>query len=102
MLRTTTLTLGAVVGIVLMATTMRGTFTSVGPLLETIRRDAGLSTAGAGALGMLPLLAFAAVSPMAPGVGRRVGLERALGLALVSIAVGVGVRSLPGVFLLFG
>ncbi len=101
MLRTTTITISAILAIALMATTMRGTFTSVGPLLETIRSDTALSTAGAGALGMLPLLAFAAISPLAPTLSRRIGLERALALALAGIAVGVAVRSTPGVVLLF-
>ncbi|HEV2778344.1 MAG TPA: MFS transporter [Actinophytocola sp.] len=86
----------AVAGIVLVAATMRGPFTSVGPLLETIRSDLRLSAVAAGALGMLPLLAFAAVSPVAPAVGRRLGLERSLGLALVVLAVGVLLRSAPG------
>src|SRR5918992_1033706 len=101
MLRTTTVTISAILGIALMATTMRGTFTSVGPLLETIRGDTALSTAGAGALGMLPLLAFAAISPLAPNLSRKIGLERALALALIAIAIGVAIRSTPGVVLLF-
>jgi CP family cyanate transporter-like MFS transporter len=91
----------AVIGIALMATTMRGPFTSVGPLLPIIRADTGLSTFGAGALGMLPLLAFAIVSPVAPALGRRIGLERGLGLALAGIAVGVLLRSVPGAPALF-
>jgi MFS transporter, CP family, cyanate transporter len=43
----------------------------------------------------LPLLAFAAVSPLAPGLSARWGLERALGLALGTLAVGLAVRSIP-------
>jgi MFS transporter, CP family, cyanate transporter len=91
----------AVIGIALMATTMRGPFTSVGPLLPIIRVDTGLSTFGAGALGMLPLLAFAVVSPVSPAFGRWVGLERGLGLALAGIAAGVLLRSVPGAPALF-
>lgn len=85
----------AITGIVLMAAAMRGPITSVGPLLDVIRADAGLSAAGAGVLSMLPLLAFAAVSPLAPGLSARWGLERALGLALGTLAVGLAVRSIP-------
>jgi CP family cyanate transporter-like MFS transporter len=91
----------AIAGIVLIAATMRGPITSVGPLLETIRGDTGLSAAGAGVLSMLPLLAFAAVSPLAPGLARRIGLERALGLALSVLAVGLALRSAPGMASLF-
>lgn len=91
----------AIGGIVLIAMTMRGPITSVGPLLETIRDDTGLSAAGAGVLSMLPLLAFAAVSPVAPGLARRVGLERSLGAALGVLVVGLGLRWIPGVAMLF-
>jgi MFS transporter, CP family, cyanate transporter len=91
----------AITGIVLIATTMRGPITSVGPLLETIRDDTGLSAAGAGVLSMLPLLAFAAVSPVAPGLARRIGLERSLGTALGVLAVGLALRWVPSVAMLF-
>src|SRR2546423_12733738 len=80
----------AIAGIVLMAVCMRGPITSVGPLLERIRDDTGLSAAGAGVLSMLPLLAFAAVSPVAPGFARRIGLERSLVTAIGALAVGLG------------
>src|SRR2546423_2614500 len=91
----------AIGGIVLMAATMRGPITSVGPLLDTIRADTGLSSAGAGVLSMLPLLAFAAVSPLAPGLAARTGLERSLGAALVTLAIGLALRSIPGGAMLF-
>src|SRR5438477_4429053 len=86
----------AIAGLILIATTMRGPFTAVGPLLDTIRGDLGLSAAGAGALGMLPLLAFAGIAPVSPAIGRRLGLERALGLALVVHLFGLVLRALPG------
>ena len=91
----------AILGIALMAAGMRGPITSVGPLLETIRSDTGLSATGAGVLSMLPLLAFAAVSPLAPGLAGRIGLERALGIALGLLAVGLAVRWIPGAVPLF-
>jgi MFS transporter, CP family, cyanate transporter len=91
----------AVIGITVVAASLRGPITAVGPLLETIRSDAGLSATGAGALGMLPLLAFAAVSPLAAGFGARIGLERATAAALALLAVGVAVRSIPGTIQLF-
>jgi CP family cyanate transporter-like MFS transporter len=91
----------AIVGIVLVAAAMRGPLTSVGPLLDTIRADAGLSAAGAGALSMLPLLGFAAVSPIAPTFGRWLGIERALASALALHAVGLVLRSAPGTLALF-
>lgn len=50
----------------------------------------------------LPLLAFGTVSPLAAGVGRRLGIERSLLVALVLICLGIGLRSLPSTALLFG
>lgn len=91
----------AFVAVMLVAATMRAPITAVGPLLETIRTGAGLSATGAGVLSMLPLLAFAAVSPLTPAVGRRLGLERALGSALVLLVLGILVRSAPGTVALF-
>lgn len=91
-----------IVGILLVAAAMRAPITSVGPLLETIRADVGLSATSGGALSMLPLLAFAGVSPLAPALARRLGLERALGTALVLLVVGTLLRSGPGTAALFG
>lgn len=88
-------------GIVLVATTMRGPITAVGPLLDTIRTDLGMSAAAAGVLTMLPLLGFAAVSPLGSGFARRLGLERAITLALLVLGVGVALRSGPGRVTLF-
>lgn len=54
-----------IAGILMIATTLRVTFTGAAPLLETIRSDYGLSTAQTGLLTTLPLLAFALVLPLA-------------------------------------
>lgn len=90
-----------IAGIVLMAATMRGPLTVVGPLLETIRADVHLSVVGAGALTTLPLLAFAAVSPCASALGRRLGLEAALGSTLTVLVAALAIRSVPGTLALF-
>lgn len=58
-----------IAGILMIATTLRVTFTGAAPLLDTIRLDYGLSTAQTGLLTTLPLLAFALVSPLAAGAG---------------------------------
>ena len=90
-----------IAGILMIATTLRVTFTGAAPLLDTIRQDYGLSTAQTGLLTTLPLLAFALISPLAAGVARRMGIERSLFIALLLICVGIGVRSLPSAPLLF-
>ncbi|WP_336222009.1 CynX/NimT family MFS transporter [Citrobacter amalonaticus] len=90
-----------IAGILMIATTLRVTFTGVAPLLDTIRADYGLTTAQTGLLTTLPLLAFALVSPLAAGVARRIGMERSLFAALLLICAGTGIRSLPSASLLF-
>ncbi|MGO2725908.1 MAG: CynX/NimT family MFS transporter [Raoultella ornithinolytica] len=91
-----------IAGILFIASTLRVTFTGAAPLLDAIRADYGLSTAQTGMLTTLPLLAFGLVSPLAAGVGRRLGIERSLLVALVLICLGIGLRSLPSTALLFG
>ncbi|MFF5228221.1 MFS transporter [Dactylosporangium sp. NPDC000521] len=84
-----------VVGILLIATNLRAALTSVGPVLDDVRADLGLSATAAGVLTALPLLAFAGFSPVAPLVARRLGLERTLGLGLAVLAAGIVLRSVP-------
>lgn len=90
-----------IAGILMIATTLRVTFTGAAPLLETIRTDYGLSTAQTGLLTTLPLLAFALVSPLAAGIARRFGMERSLFAAMLLICAGIALRSLPSATLLF-
>lgn len=55
-----------IVGILLIASTLRVTFTGAAPLLDAIRAEYGLTTAQTGLFTTLPLLAFGLVSPCAP------------------------------------
>ncbi|AXB19605.1 MFS transporter [Salmonella enterica subsp. enterica serovar Napoli] len=90
-----------IAGILMIATTLRVTFTGAAPLLETIRTDYGLSTAQTGLLTTLPLLAFALISPLAASIARRFGMERSLFAAMLLICAGIALRSLPSAALLF-
>ncbi|EPJ9673132.1 TPA: CynX/NimT family MFS transporter [Citrobacter freundii] len=90
-----------IVGILMIATTLRVTFTGAAPLLDAIRADYGLTTAQTGLLTTLPLLAFALISPLAAGIARRIGMERSLFVAMLLICAGIAMRSLPSVSLLF-
>ena len=83
------------VGILLIAANLRPAITAVGPVLDTVRDQLQLSSGTASALVSVPLIAFALVSPIAPWVARRIGMERSLGLGLAILAVGIVVRSLP-------
>lgn len=79
--------------ILLVAANLRVPATGLPPLLGQISAHFGLSTAAAGALTTLPLLAFALLSPLGAVLARRWGLERTLLGAMGAIAVGIAVRS---------
>jgi CP family cyanate transporter-like MFS transporter len=84
-----------IAGFLLLAANLRAALTSVGPLLETIRADIGLTAGEAGFIGALPLITFAAVSPQVPRLARKLGTDRLLWSALALLAVGIVLRSLP-------
>jgi MFS transporter, CP family, 2-nitroimidazole transporter len=88
-------------GIMLIAATLRAPITGVAPVLGMIRETTGITAAEAGLLMTLPLLAFAALSPVAPMLARRYGMERALFGALLLTAGGIGLRSAGPVAALF-
>lgn len=84
-----------IAGFLLLAANLRAAITSVGPLLETIRADLGLTAGEAGFITTLPLLTFAAVSPQIPRLARRVGTDQLLWMALAVLAAGIVLRSVP-------
>jgi CP family cyanate transporter-like MFS transporter len=87
-----------IAGILVLASNLRPALTGVGPLVDDIRADLGLSGAAAGFLAALPLLMFAVFSPVSSAVALRFGTERALWGALVGLTAGILLRSaaLPG------
>lgn len=85
-----------------MAANLRAPITGVGPLVGTIRDSTGISSTLAGVLTALPVFAFAAASPIAPGIAGRFGIERTLFLALLALGCGTVIRSLPTIATLFG
>ena len=90
-----------VLAIVLLAANLRPALTSVAPLIGQIRTDTGVSNGVAGLLTGLPLLAFAVLSPIAPRLARRFGMERVLLASLLVLAVGILLRSAGVVAALF-
>jgi CP family cyanate transporter-like MFS transporter len=75
--------------------------TSVGPVLDDLRDDLGLSHAGAGALTTLPLLCFAAAGAAVPWLARRIGTELSLLAGMLTLAAGAGLRYVPHLAPLF-
>lgn len=90
-----------VVGVLLVATTLRPPVAGVGPLLPEIRRDLGMSGAQAGVLTALPVLCFGLAAFAGPSLARRFGLERTIGAVLLLVGAGIAVRSSGGMGLLF-
>jgi len=90
-----------IAGILLIAANLRAPVTGVAPVLDMIRSDLDLTAAAAGLLTTLPLLAFAAGSPVAAMVARRYGLERALMAALLALTAGLCLRPAGAVWALF-
>jgi MFS transporter, CP family, cyanate transporter len=93
--------LALIAGILLLAVNLRAPFTGLAPVLAFIQRDFNLSTAAVGALSSLPLLAFAAFSPVSSAIARKVGLERTIVGALALVALGIALRSSGTVWLLY-
>ncbi|MEZ3161580.1 MFS transporter [Microbacterium sp. BWT-B31] len=84
------------VAVCLVAANMRPTITALGPLLDQIGADTGLSVATLGVLAAVPLAAWALFSPVAHTLSRRYGQPRALLGSLIVLAAGTLVRSIPG------
>jgi CP family cyanate transporter-like MFS transporter len=82
-------------GVLLLAANLRAAITSVGPVLGDIRTDLQIGGTAASLLVALPVIGFAVVSPLAPGIARRVGLEPALGGSLLVLAAAIVLRSVP-------
>ncbi|HTG72090.1 MAG TPA: MFS transporter [Candidatus Udaeobacter sp.] len=89
-----------VLGILFVAANLRAPITSIGPLLSLIKSSTGMNSALAGMITTLPLIAFAAVSPLIPRIAGRIGIEAALMYALLLLSAGIFMRSLPSVFFL--
>lgn len=85
----------AFLGILLIAVNLRVAFVSVGPVLSSMVAEFGWSGSTAGLLTGLPLISFAVFSPVAPGIARRLGLDRALWLALLLLVAGILGRAVP-------
>jgi MFS transporter, CP family, cyanate transporter len=79
--------------VVFVSANLRPALTSVAPLIGEIRDTVGLSNGAAGLLTTLPLLAFGVLSPAAPRLARRFGMERVLLASLLVLAAGILLRS---------
>lgn len=90
-----------IAAILLLAVNLRAPFTGLAPVLAFVRNDFNLSTSAVGVLSSLPLLAFAAFSPVSSAVARKLGLERTIVGALALVALGIALRSSGAMWLLY-
>lgn len=89
-------------GVLLLASNLRGPMTSVAPLLGMIQDYFSISASRAGLLTSLPLFVLAVMSPFCAQLAQRFGLERMLFSAIVAIFIGVLLRSTQSLSLLYG
>jgi CP family cyanate transporter-like MFS transporter len=88
-------------GVILVSINLRPAAASIGPVLDRIQSDTGLSSGWAGALATLPVLCFGLLAPLAPLLARRLGLHTAIAVAMIALASGMLVRLVGGPVLLF-
>lgn len=92
---------GLLIGILLISSNLRAPLTSVGALLSQIRDDLEISNVLAGGLTTLPLLAFFVISPFASIIAHRIGIERTIFYSFILLTIGLIIRILSGIMLLF-
>ena len=86
----------ALVGIILVAATLRTAVAALSPIVSEISTDIPLSATAIGVLGMLPPVCFAVFGIFTPVYTRRLGLENVLLLALTAMLIGHLTRGLAG------
>jgi MFS transporter, CP family, cyanate transporter len=94
-------TLLLIIAIGIIALNLRPSITAVGPLIGDIRSDTGLSNTLLGFLTTLPVLAFGMFSVLTPVLTRRFGTEGTMCIALILLAAGIFIRTVPSILLLF-
>ncbi|MFS4417456.1 CynX/NimT family MFS transporter [Maribacter sp. 2307ULW6-5] len=90
-----------IAGILCIAINLRPALAGVGPLIDNIKAQTGLTNSLLGLLTTLPLLAFGVVSTLTPFFTKRYGMGKTLLGAMLLLAVGIGIRSLPWVGALY-
>ena len=88
-------------GVVLVAINLRPAAASIGPVLDRIQSDTGLSSGWAGALATLPVLCFGLLAPLAPPLARRLGVHTTIAVAMFALMTGMVLRLVPGDVFLF-
>lgn len=93
------LILGA--GLILIGLNLRIGVASVGPVLGDLLGDLGLNATLGGLLTTIPVFAFGAFAFLTPGLTRRFGMHRVLGIIMIILAAGIALRLQPSLLALF-
>ena len=88
-------------GLVLVALNLRPALSSMAPVLGQVSEGLGLSASAAGLLTTLPVLCLGLFAPLAPVLARRFGSERVILGILLTLALGIFLRSALGIAGLF-
>ena len=78
----------ALLGIVLLALSLRSAVSAISPIIAEINQDIELSSVGVGIIGALPPIFFALAGLVAPRIAHRLGLELSISLAVILIVIG--------------
>lgn len=84
------------VGVALAAANLRPAITSVGPLLGEVRTSLGASEVWASVLTAVPTICFGVAAAAVPLLARRLGLSKAVALALAVLTAGLILRVVGG------
>lgn len=84
-------------GLVLVALNLRPALSSMAPVLGQVSEGLGLNASQAGLLTTLPVLCLGLFAPLAPVMARRFGSERVVLGILLTLALGILLRSVLGV-----
>lgn len=90
-----------VIAIIFIAFNLRPAITSVGPIIDLLRESLSLSNFSIGILTSLPLIAFGIMSPLVPRISMKYTNETTLIGGMVLLVIGLIIRSIPFVPLLF-
>lgn len=88
--------------VIILGLSLRVPILSVSPLLEAITNDLGLSATQAGWLSTIPVLCFGTVALTSQTLTRRWGMDVILVAMFGLLLLGLLVRTLPSITLLFG
>ena len=87
--------------LILLGLNLRIGVAAIGPVIGDIRASLGLSATTVSLLTTIPVVVFGAFAFLTPGLTRRLGMHRLLGVVLLVLAAGILLRLQPSMLALF-